>query len=109
MRRWAGGILPPYNIAMIIAEDRPTIRAINPTTWIKSTNYPEMEFAPSLRAFAKHRAELLVLLRPLPKVAWSRARRLGAPEGHANGPRWTTRGRVETLSIPAHSLDIPRL
>jgi len=54
-------------IATIIAEDRPTIRAMNPTTWIKSTNYPELEFAPSLRAFAKQRAELLALLRPLAK------------------------------------------
>ena len=44
-------------IAMIIAEDRPTIRAMNPTTWIKSTNYPDMEFAPSVRAFAKQRGE----------------------------------------------------
>jgi len=31
-------------MATIVAEDRPTIRAINPTTWIKSTNYPELEF-----------------------------------------------------------------
>lgn len=60
-------------IAIIIAEDRPTIRAMNPTTWIKSTNYPEMEFAPSLRAFAKQRAELLALLLPLPGAAWSRS------------------------------------
>jgi uncharacterized damage-inducible protein DinB len=60
-------------IETIIAEDRPTIRAMNPTTWIKSTNYPELEFAPSLRGFAKQRAELLALLRPLPKAAWSRS------------------------------------
>ena len=59
-------------IATIVAEDRPTIRAMNPTTWIKSTNYPELEFAPSLRAFMKQRAELLALLRPLPKPGWSR-------------------------------------
>lgn len=59
-------------IAMIVAEDRPTIRAMNPTTWIKSTNYPELEFAPSFRAFAKQRAELLAFLRPLPETAWSR-------------------------------------
>src|SRR5437879_6963541 len=59
-------------IATIIAEDRPTIRAMNPTTWIKSTNYPELEFAPSFRAFRKQRDELLVFLRPLPKAAWSR-------------------------------------
>ena len=60
-------------IATIVAEDRPTIRAMNPTTWIKSTNYPELEFAPSFRAFTKQRAELLALLRPLPKRGWSRS------------------------------------
>lgn len=60
-------------IATIVIEDRPTIRAINPTTWINSTNYPELEFGPSLRAFTKQRAELLALLRPLPKAAWSRS------------------------------------
>lgn len=60
-------------ITTIIAEDRPTIRAMNPTTWIKSTHYLEMEFAPSFRAFAKQRAELLALLRPLPKAGWSRS------------------------------------
>ena len=60
-------------IRTIIAEDRPTIRAMNPTTWIKSTNYPELEFAPSFRSFTKQRAELLALLRPLPKAAWSRS------------------------------------
>jgi hypothetical protein len=47
------------------------MRATNPTTWIKSTNYPELEFAPSLRAFTKQRAELLALLRPLPTASWS--------------------------------------
>ena len=60
-------------IATIIAEDHPTIRAMNPTTWIKSTNYPALEFAPSFRAFSKQRDELLSLLRPLPKAAWLRS------------------------------------
>jgi hypothetical protein len=60
-------------IATIIAEDRPTIRAMNPTTWIKSTNYPELEFAPSFRAYSSQRAALLARLRPLPKAAWSRS------------------------------------
>ena len=60
-------------IATILAEDHPTIRAMNPTTWIKSTTYLELEFASSFRAFAKQRAMLLTLLRPLPKAAWSRS------------------------------------
>lgn len=59
-------------IAAIIAEDRPTIRAMNPTTWIKQTNYPELEFVPSLRAFTKQRAGLLALLGTLPAAGWSR-------------------------------------
>lgn len=60
-------------IATIIAEEKPTIRAMSPRTWIKRTNYLELEFAPSLQAFTKQRAELLALLRPLPKAGWSRS------------------------------------
>jgi DinB superfamily len=57
----------------ILAEDRPTIRAMNPTTWIKQTDYPELEFRPSLRAFTRQRAELLAVLQPLPAKTWSRS------------------------------------
>ena len=60
-------------ITIILAEDRPTVRATNPTTWIKSTNYLELEFAPSFDAFTRQRAGLLALLRPLPEPAWSRS------------------------------------
>ena len=56
-------------MATIIVEDHPTIRAMSPRTWIKHTNYPALEFAPSFRAYTKQRAELLALLRPLPKAS----------------------------------------
>ena len=59
-------------IAVILSEDRPTIKAVNPTTWIKKTNYREQEFQPSLHAFTAQRAELLAVLKPLPPEAWSR-------------------------------------
>jgi len=59
-------------IAQILSEDRPTIKAVNPTTWIKQTNYREQEFQPSLQAFTAQRAELLVVLKLLPPEAWSR-------------------------------------
>lgn len=39
-------------IVAMIAGDMPTLRAVNPRTWIKKTNYLELEFRPSLRAFA---------------------------------------------------------
>ena len=60
-------------IARLLAQDKPTFRAVNPTTWIKQTNYPELKFRPSLRAFTRQRAELLAVLQPLPPKAWSRS------------------------------------
>lgn len=60
-------------IMAILAEDRPTLRAINPRTWIKQTDYPELEFRPSLRSFTTQRTDLLAVLEPLPPEAWSRA------------------------------------
>jgi hypothetical protein len=59
-------------MATILAEDQPTIRAINPTTWIKQTNYPDLEFQPSFQAFTTQRAELLALLESLAPDDWMR-------------------------------------
>ena len=70
--RSCGDMWGPY-MATIITEDHPTIRAMNPRTWIKRTNYPELEFAPSFRAYTKQRADLLALLRSLRRAAWSRS------------------------------------
>ena len=60
-------------IGAMIAEDRPTLRAVNPLTWIKRTDYLDLEFRPSLRSFATQRADLLALLEPLSPEGWSRA------------------------------------
>jgi len=59
-------------ILKILNEDGPTFRAVNPTTWIKSTNYLEQKFRPSFRVFSAQRTELLAVLTPLPPAAWSR-------------------------------------
>ncbi len=59
-------------LVTILAEDRPTIRAINPTTWIKNTNYPDLEFHPSFLAFTTQRAELLPLLESIAPEDWLR-------------------------------------
>jgi hypothetical protein len=59
-------------IALILSEDRPTFKAVNPTSWIKQTDYLEQEFHPSLQAFTAQRAELLAVLQPLPRAAWLR-------------------------------------
>ena len=60
-------------IARIIAEDRPTIRAVDPRTWIKETDYLDLEFRPSLQAFTRQRAEFLAVLEPLSPEVWSRS------------------------------------
>jgi DinB superfamily len=60
-------------IATMLEEDRPTLRAINPRTWIKRTDYRELDFRPSLSAFTAQRAKLLAALQPLPPEGWSRA------------------------------------
>jgi len=59
-------------MAAMIAGDAPTLRAISPRTWIRRTDYLELELRPSLRSFAAQRAELLALLEPLPRAGWSR-------------------------------------
>ena len=64
---WGGCVLT------LIAEDTPTLRAVNPLTWIKQTDYLELEFRPSLSSFTNQRADLLAVLEPLPREAWSRA------------------------------------
>ena len=48
-----------------------TLQAVNPTTWINSTNYREQDFRPSLQSFADQRADLLAVLKPLPPESWS--------------------------------------
>jgi len=61
------------NIMAMLAEDTPTIRAVNPRTWIRKTDYLELKFQPSLRAFTAQRTELLQVLEPLKPKDWSRA------------------------------------
>jgi hypothetical protein len=69
-------------IETMVAEDRPTIRAIGPRSWVKKTNYRDIGFRPSLRAFERQRARLLPILEGLPPKGWSRSATItgaGAP------------------------------
>ena len=38
-------------MARIVAEDRPSFTSVNPRARMRKTDYPELEFAPSFRAF----------------------------------------------------------
>ena len=60
-------------IKTILAEEKPTIRKINPRTWIKRTDYRELEFAVSMRAFTLQRDELVAVLESLAAEGWARS------------------------------------
>lgn len=59
-------------IVTMVTHDRPTLRAVNPRTSIRQTDYLAQDFLPSLQAFATQRADLLAVLKPLAPEGWSR-------------------------------------
>lgn len=63
-----GDVIPE----ILAGRDEP-LRAVNPRTLIESTNYRELDFASSFRAFVRQRVRLLKVLRALPRGAWSRS------------------------------------
>ena len=60
-------------IDRILDEDHPTFRAMNPRRWIERTDYRELDFHRSRRAFATQRTALLGRLRSLAPAGWSRS------------------------------------
>ena len=65
-----------YYIMTILAQDKPTIKARNPRTWIKDTDYLQQDFQSSLRAFTKQRKKLLSVLELLSPKDWARTNTL---------------------------------
>ena len=60
------------SLRRILAEEGPTIQSVSPRTWIHRTDYPDLEFQPSLRAFTAQRADLLAILQLLTHGDWAR-------------------------------------
>ena len=58
--------------ARAIAEGATTLRALNPRTWIKQTDYPKTPFASSFAAYKSQREELVAFLTSLPDDVWAR-------------------------------------
>ncbi len=59
-------------IRRILAEDTPTIRAVNPRTYVETTDYARLGFADHLRAFTQDRSALLDVLHGLAPADWER-------------------------------------
>ena len=60
-------------IVTILNQDRPTLKAMDPRTWTKRTNYPDLEFGLSLDAYTGQRTGLLEVLKPLGPETWFRS------------------------------------
>jgi hypothetical protein len=63
---WGGSIVK------ILNEDHPTFRYVSPRTWIRKTNYIDLDFKPSFLAFRKQRDDLLKVLRSISQEDWLR-------------------------------------
>jgi DinB superfamily len=75
------------SIVEMITRDHPKLRYISPRSWIRKTDYLELEFRGSLKAFTEQRRELLRALKGLAIEDWSRSATFTA----------TTKGREETV------------
>ena len=60
------------SIKKILKQDNPTFRYVSPRTWIKKTNYMDLDFEASFLAFRKQREDLLKILQALPQEDWLR-------------------------------------
>jgi hypothetical protein len=69
---WSCGEVWGGCIRRVLAEDVPTIRAVNPRTWLAATEHRERGFAQHLALFQASRAELLPVLRGLSAADWER-------------------------------------
>jgi hypothetical protein len=61
------------SIAAMLAEQKPTIPYHHPRQWIGKTDYPELSFQESFKAFVVQRKKLLKVLKGLSFEDWSRA------------------------------------
>ena len=87
-------------IATILDEDHPTIRAVNPRTWIDSTDYVQQAFGASLRAFTKQRVELMARLRPLTPEDWLRSATI---TGAGRPLQWSVQSYADRMAVHERS------
>jgi hypothetical protein len=83
-------------ISAIIVHDHPTLRAINPRTWIDKTDYREQAFEPSLQVYTNQRAALVATLEPLAPEDWAR---VATVTGAGKPLELTVRSYAERLAV----------
>ena len=65
------------SIERMLAEERPVLENIHPRKWIKQTDYPQLDFHKSFKAYAAQRSKLLKILMKLSFDDWSRGAMIG--------------------------------
>jgi DinB family protein len=60
------------SIDRMLAEEHPTIRYVSPRGWIRKTNYLQVSFRDTVRAFSQERAVLVRTLSKLTASGWAR-------------------------------------
>lgn len=61
------------DIDAMLEGDEPTLRYLSPRTWMRKTDYPELDFHLSFQLFKEQRSELLKKLSALEFDDWSRS------------------------------------
>jgi hypothetical protein len=59
-------------IREMLRQNEPVLPLHSPRAWAKKKGYSRLDFHASLQVFTAERAELLVLIQPLPVEAWER-------------------------------------
>jgi hypothetical protein len=65
------------SIERMLAEETPTLPDIHPRKWMKQTDYPQLDFHKSFKAYAAQRKGLLKILTKLSFDDWSRGAMIG--------------------------------
>ena len=59
-------------VLRMLTEDHPTMRAVNPMTWLAQTDYRELTFSESLQTFTVQRQRFVDTLAKLSREQWMR-------------------------------------
>jgi hypothetical protein len=65
------------SIERMLAAEMPTLPDIHPRKWMKQTDYPQLDFHKSFKAYNQQRKELLKILMKLSFDDWSRGAMIG--------------------------------
>lgn len=65
------------SIEAMLTQEMPKLPDIHPRKWIKQTNYPELDFHTSFKAYSEQRKTLLKTLMKLSFEDWSRGAMIG--------------------------------